>query len=359
MQPAIIDGESSRVPVLNDADAAPIRSTTAFLCSGQPAVAGALTHFPTAREQAGTDGSAKFSARTDASLAAISIPRGVGLSPGGGRTATHAPRAAPDCASGAGRRPDDHGKAETAHPGVECETHPSRTTWCTTSRAAVDPPEYQNAANPRFEASLDAHALAYALEHTNFFGGFMAPQGAKSARQGTQGCACAPRTGSAFRCETHHFPRSGYDLVRSTPFPARRSFARGVRALAALERDDRPTICECGPRCLPVSGGNKTADVKQTPREAFHTSHTGIVRLPSTMCSVRWMTGRRESVCTCYRAAPNAERNEGLPCVRRGVAVDAGSDATRVPTAHRTGCHAGSVRERSIPTLSAESSPPR
>ena len=209
---------------MNSAEPAPGRPTTASSRSARPVVAAALAHISRARERADADRSAKIAARTDASLAAISIPRGVGLSPGGGRTATHAPQAAPDCASGAGRCPDDHGKAETAHPGGECETHPSRTTWGTTSHAAVDPPEYQNAANPRFEASLDARALAYALEHTNFFGGFMAPQGAKSARQGTQGCACAPRTGSAFRCETSQLPQgSGNDLVLRTPFPARRS----------------------------------------------------------------------------------------------------------------------------------------
>ncbi len=53
-------------------------------------------------------------------------------------------------------------------------------------------------------------------------------------------------------------------------------------------------------------------------------------------CSVRWLTRRRESICTCYRAASTVERSEGLQCVRRGVVVDAGSDAPRVHTL-RTG----------------------
>ena len=186
---------------MNSAEPAPGRPKTVSSRPGKPAAAAVLAHASPTRERAGTDGSVKTSVWTAASRAANSVPRGVRLSPGGGGTSTHAPRPTPDCASEAGWRPDDHGKAETAHPGGECETHPLRTTWCTTSRAAVDPPKYQNAANPRFEARLDAHALAYALEHTNFFGGFMASQGANSARQGTHGCACAPRQFTVFRCE--------------------------------------------------------------------------------------------------------------------------------------------------------------
>ena len=99
---------------------------------------------------------------------------------------------------------------------------------------------YQNAANPRFEARLDAHALAYALEHTDFFGGFMASQGAKSARQGTHGCACAPQQFTVFRCAETTSVGSENEVVRSIRCRFASWIRKELEPVAANERDSLP-----------------------------------------------------------------------------------------------------------------------
>ena len=79
---------------------------------------------------------------------------------------------------------------------------------------------------------------------------------------------------------------------------------QGVQAIAALERDDRPTIRERVPRRLPDGTGNRTANVKQTDAGALHTSRTALARVPPTVMRRRGDSARRGwVVCTCSRSA--------------------------------------------------------
>ena len=51
---------------------------------------------------------------------------------------------------------------------------------------------------------------------------------------------------------------------------------QGVPAVAAIERDDPPTIRERVPRRLPVGRGNKTTSARQTRDDTLHTSRTAM-----------------------------------------------------------------------------------
>ena len=79
---------------------------------------------------------------------------------------------------------------------------------------------------------------------------------------------------------------------------------QGVQAIAALERDDRPTIRERAPRRLPWGTGNRTAAAKQSGAGALHTSRTALARVPPTVMRRRADGARRgRVVCTCSRSA--------------------------------------------------------
>ena len=79
---------------------------------------------------------------------------------------------------------------------------------------------------------------------------------------------------------------------------------QGFQAIAALERDDQPTIRERVPRRLPPSTGNRTVDAKKTDAGALHTSRTALIQLLPTVMRRRADGVRRgRVVCTCYLAA--------------------------------------------------------
>ena len=161
-------------------------------------------------------------------------------------------------ASEARRCRDDLGKAAIARPGGVCDPNTSRSTARTTCPCVAGPPMYQKRENPWSGNRLDAHALAYAPEHTYFSKKKMSPQGGQRAAQRPPARACARSTVGAYGVDSQLPQGSGNDLVHSTPLTICQRESQAVGAFAACERDDRPTIRDRVPHRLPDGSGNRT-----------------------------------------------------------------------------------------------------
>ena len=93
----------------------------------------------------------------------------------------------------------------------------------------------------------------------------------------------------------------------STPSPGT-SAPPGIRAVAAIERDDQTAIIACVPHCRPGHGGNKMRRVVQTEGHVRHTWRTGPGVVPLA----------HERRCTCSRSTSGGSRmGEAGRCCRR------------------------------------------
>ena len=159
-------------------------------------------------------------------------------------------------------------------------------------------------------------------------------QPAKAGRAGTCLEACG-------RCVDSSRPPGGRSR-QALPQPdlSEPRQRQGVPAVAAIERDDPPTIREHVPRRLPVDRGNKTASTKQTRGEAFHTSRTEMIIVTADGLRAhtpRSMIAAKERfqqhmfpLRTCFLSTRRAGRAGGAERVRRVVEAAAISGVSRL-----------------------------
>ena len=133
-------------------------------------------------------------------------------------------------------------------------------------------------------------------------------------RHRMRGMVCRPRL--RMESDGHWCP-----LHRRQPKPP---LPQGFGVIAALERDDRPTICERAPRRLPVGKRNRRAGAKQTSDDALHT-----------------FAHRARAICV-------GERN---PCGHGRVSA--------TPPAHVPTLHEGLTQAAAHPAAGTESLPHR